>query len=87
MTRGVALDGIVTDADGKPIAGAEVGKTGLENAQSALALMLDKTATRWWASAEGHEYHRNWFSTSSTQLQPDGSIRFGDLPAGSFVLS
>ncbi|WZO98763.1 carboxypeptidase regulatory-like domain-containing protein [Isosphaeraceae bacterium EP7] len=50
MTRGVSLDGIVTDSKGRPVAGAHVGKTDAQNARSTLDMFLDKTVT----DAAGH---------------------------------
>lgn len=41
----------------------------------------------WWASAEGHEYRRNWFRLGQVKLQPDGTIRAEDIPPGDYRLS
>jgi beta-lactamase regulating signal transducer with metallopeptidase domain/protocatechuate 3,4-dioxygenase beta subunit/thiol-disulfide isomerase/thioredoxin len=43
-------------------------------------------AKEWWASAQGHEYRRKWYSHSHAKLQPDGSIRVDDLPPGDYRL-
>lgn len=42
---------------------------------------------RWWASAEGHEYRRTWYSHAQVKLQPDGTIRAEDVPPGEYRLS
>ncbi|WP_422923892.1 carboxypeptidase regulatory-like domain-containing protein [Singulisphaera sp. PoT] len=41
----------------------------------------------WWVSAEGHEYRSNFFRFSQAKLQPDGSIRVEDVPAGEYRLN
>ena len=41
---------------------------------------------QWWASAEGHEYRRNWFRLGQAKLQPDGTIRAEDVPPGEYRL-
>ena len=43
-------------------------------------------AKQWWASAEGHDYRRNWFRLGQAKLQPDGTIRADDLPPGDYRL-
>ena len=41
---------------------------------------------QWWASAQGHEYRRNWFRLGQAKLQPDGTIRAQDVPPGEYRL-
>ncbi len=43
--------------------------------------------TRWWESAEGRAYRRNWFHLGQAKLQPDGTIRVDDVPPGEHRLS
>ncbi len=44
-------------------------------------------ARRWWASAEGHEYRRNWFRFGPAKLQSDGTILVDDVPPGEYRLN
>ncbi len=43
-------------------------------------------AKRWWASAVGREYRRNWFSLAQAKLRPDGTIRADNIPPGDYRL-
>jgi thiol-disulfide isomerase/thioredoxin len=41
---------------------------------------------RWWNSAEGRSYRRDWFSILLAKLRPDGTLRVEDVPSGDYVL-
>ncbi len=42
---------------------------------------------RWRDSPEGRAYHRTYFVLGSAKLQPDGTIRADDVPAGQYRLT
>lgn len=48
---------------------------------------MSQWVKRWWASAEGHEYRRKYFSLFFVKLQPDGTIRTDDVPPGEYRLT
>ena len=43
-------------------------------------------AKSWWSSAQGHEYRRRWYRLGQAKLEPDGTIRVDDVPAGDYRL-